>query len=108
MELSFGEMAMIVLAIIVLFGPKKIPSIARDLGSGVRKMKAAMEDIKTEIMTETENPVSEIKKEIDKMKDSAKDFDLRDQFQNEIFADNERKVSKENELKTEHQGPVSR
>lgn len=108
MELSFMEMAMIVLAIIVLFGPKKIPSIARDLGSGIRKMKSAMEDIKTEIMTETDNPISEIKNEIDKMKESAKDFDLREQFQNEIFADGERKISKENELKPEHQGPVSR
>lgn len=108
MELSFMEMAMIVLAIIVLFGPKKIPSIARDLGSGVRKMKGAMEDIKTEIMREADNPVSEIQNEIDKMKEAAKEFDLREQFKTEIFSDEERKIAKENELKDEHQGPVSR
>ncbi|MFC6268078.1 Sec-independent protein translocase subunit TatA/TatB [Frigoriflavimonas asaccharolytica] len=108
MELSFMEMAMIVLAIIILFGPKKIPTIARDLGSGIRKMKAAMEDVKTEIMKETDNPISEIKNEIDKMKESAKDFDLRDQFQKEILSDEERKISKANELKDDHQGPVSR
>ena len=101
-------MAMIVLAIIVLFGPKKIPSIARDLGSGVRKMKGAMEDIKTEIMREADNPVSEIQNEIDKMKEAAKEFDLREQFKTEIFSDEERKIAKENELKDEHQGPVSR
>lgn len=102
------EMTMIVLAIVVLFGPKKIPSIARDLGSGIRKMKAAMEDVKTEIMKETENPVSEIKNEIDKMKESAKDFDLREQFNHEKSSDEERKIAKENERKEEHQGPVSR
>ena len=102
------EITMIVLAIVVLFGPKKIPSIARDLGSGVRKMKSAMEDIKTEIMKETDNPVSEIKNEIEKMKESAKEYDIREQFKTEIFSDEQRKVAKENELKEEHQGPVSR
>lgn len=102
------EMATIVLAIIVLFGPKKIPGIARDLGAGVRKMKAAMEDVKTEIMKETENPVSEIQKEIDKMKEAAKDYDIREQFQKESFSDEERKIAKVNELKEEHHGPVSR
>ena len=108
MELSFMEILMIVLAIVVLFGPKKIPSIARDLGSGVRKMKAAMEDVKTEIMKEADNPISEIQSEIDKMKEAAKEFDMREQFKKEVFSDEERKISKENELKAEHQGPVSR
>lgn len=37
MELSIGEMALIAIAIVVLFGPDKLPQIARDLGSGVRK-----------------------------------------------------------------------
>ncbi len=58
----------------VLFGPDKLPQIARDLGSGVRKMRGAVEDIKTEIMKETDNPVSEIKREIEKVKDAAKRF----------------------------------
>ena len=68
MELSFGEMLMIALVIVVLFGPNKIPEIARGLGQGVRKMKDAMEDVKSEIMKETDNPVSEIKREIEKVK----------------------------------------
>ncbi len=67
-------MALIAIAIVVLFGPDKLPQIARDLGSGVRKMRGAVEDIKTEIMKETDNPVSEIKREIEKVKDAAKDF----------------------------------
>ncbi len=74
MELSIGEMALIAVAIVVLFGPDKLPQIARDLGAGVRKMRGAVEDIKTEIMKETDNPVSEIKREIEKVKDAAKDF----------------------------------
>ena len=35
---------MIALVIVVLFGPNKIPEIARGLGQGVRKMIDAMED----------------------------------------------------------------
>ena len=58
-------MLLIALAIVVLFGPDKLPEIARGLGEGVRKMKGAVEDIKTEIMKEADNPVSEIKKEIE-------------------------------------------
>lgn len=36
MELSIGEMLLVALVIIVLFGPDKLPSIARDLGQGVK------------------------------------------------------------------------
>ena len=102
------EMLTIGLAIVLLFGPKKIPSIARDLGSGVRKMRGAMEDIKSEILKETEDPVSDIQREIEKMKEAAKEFDVREQFKKDILPDQERKTAKENELKEEHQGPVSR
>ena len=75
MELSFGEMLMIALVIVVLFEPNKIPEIARGLGQGVRKMKDAMEDVKSEIMKETDNPVSEIKHEIEKSKKAAQEYD---------------------------------
>lgn len=70
-ELGIGEMLVIAIVIVVLFGPDKLPSIARDLGQGVRKMKGAVEDMKTEIMKEVDNPVSEIKKEIEKVKTNA-------------------------------------
>ena len=70
-ELGIGEMLVIAIVIVVLFGPDKLPSIARDLGQGVRKMKGAVEDMKTQIMKEVDNPVSEIKKEIEKVKTDA-------------------------------------
>jgi sec-independent protein translocase protein TatB len=87
MELSIGEMALIAIAIVVLFGPDKLPQIARDLGSGVRKMRGAVEDIKTEIMKETDNPVSEIKREIEKVKDAAKDFNPMNDIQKDILTE---------------------
>ena len=84
MELSIGEMLVVALVIVVLFGPDKIPSIARELGQGVRKMKGAMEDIKTEIMKEADNPISDIKKEIDKVKQTVTDINPLNDVQKQI------------------------
>ena len=106
MELSFGEMLMIALAIVVLFGPDKLPEIARGLGEGVRKMRGAVDDIKTEIMKEADNPLSEIKKEIDNVKKSAQDYNP--------LADNKAVPAAEETPKINlsedesHEGPVSR
>ena len=107
MELSIGEMLLIAVAIVVLFGPDKLPQIARDLGAGVRKMRGAMEDVKTEILKETDNPVSEIKKEIEKVKQQAKDFNPMIDLEKDAIA--ERSKPKENLAeKDDHEGPVSR
>ena len=111
MELSIGEMALIAIAIVVLFGPDKLPQIARDLGSGVRKMRGAVEDIKTEILKETDNPVSEIKKEIEKVKDAAKDFNpmknIEENIINEPSSAPETPKIKPADDET-YEGPVSR
>jgi len=112
MELSIGEMALIAIAIVVLFGPDKLPQIARDLGSGVRKMRGAVEDIKTEIMKETDNPVSEIKREIEKVKDAAKDFNPMKDIEKDILTEpSSNKVEQEKPKPSEdetYEGPVSR
>lgn len=102
MELSIGEMLIIALAIVVLFGPDKLPSIARDLGQGVRKMRGAVEDIKTEILKETENPISEIKKEIEKVKEKATEINPIKELDNE-------KSSPINPMQDpDYKGPISR
>lgn len=43
------EIGLIFLAILLLFGAKRIPEIARGLGKGIREFKAATQDIKREI-----------------------------------------------------------
>lgn len=109
MELGFSEILVIALLIVVLFGPDKLPQIARDLGAGVRKMKGAVEDIKTEIMKETDNPVSEIKQEIEKLKDSAKEFDPKTHLKREIFDESKSQEPQKNLAEDEfYEGPVSR
>ncbi|MGL6038444.1 twin-arginine translocase TatA/TatE family subunit [Soonwooa sp.] len=109
MELSFGEMLMIALAIVVLFGPDKLPEIARGLGQGVRKMRGAVDDIKTEIMKEADNPVSEIKKEIDKVKQSVQDYNPMNDIKKSISLESEKtETPKVDPLSDEYEGPVSR
>lgn len=114
MELSFGEMLMIVLSIVVLFGPNKIPEIARGLGQGVRKMKGAMEDVKSEIMKETDHPLSEIKREIDQAKQAVKNYNPAEKIKEELAINNPSQKIKEspdaevNKLSDDYQGPVSR
>lgn len=105
MELSIGEMLLVALVIIVLFGPDKLPSIARDLGQGVRKMRGAVDDIKYEIMKEADNPISEIKKEIEKVKEKAEEMNPISDIQKTI-ADAKKQI---NPLEDDsYEGPVSR
>ncbi len=105
MELSIGEMLMIALAVIVLFGPDKLPQIARELGSGVRKMRGAVEDIKTEILKETDNPISEIKKEIEKVKDAAQFDNPIQSLQDDVLAEKPKIKPSDDDT---FEGPISR
>lgn len=53
------EWILIVLFIIIFFGAKKIPEIARGFGKGIREFKNATKEIKTEI----EDTTNEVKKD---------------------------------------------
>jgi len=53
------EIGLIFLAILLLFGAKRIPEIARGLGKGIKEFKAASSDIRREI-TEVGNEVNRI------------------------------------------------
>ena len=108
-------MALVAIAIVVLFGPDKLPQIARDLGSGIRKMRGAVEDIKTEILKETDNPVSEIKREIEKVKDAAKEYNPMADFHKEVTdepkifsAEETPKIIVKPQDDDAYEGPVSR
>ena len=64
-----GELFFIVLVVIMLFGSKKIPELARGLGKGMREIKNATDSIQKEIkdgakdMNISDNPLN-IKKQV--------------------------------------------
>ncbi len=73
--ISGGEIAFIVFIVLMVFGADKVPEIARGLGKGMRQLKDATNDIKTEITKSAEkngidiDVTKDIKKEIDKAKE---------------------------------------
>jgi len=48
-NLGGGEIFMILFVVILLFGAKKIPELARGLGKGIREFKDASQEIKNEV-----------------------------------------------------------
>ncbi len=59
--ISGSEVFIIVLAILLLFGSKKIPELARGLGKGIKEFKKATEDIKREIRDNTSDLTQDIR-----------------------------------------------
>ncbi|MBM4172996.1 MAG: twin-arginine translocase TatA/TatE family subunit [Ignavibacteria bacterium] len=60
-DIGGAEFLLIGLAILMLFGPKKIPEIMQAIGKGIRYFRQAQEDLKTQIRdisTEVEKQTS--------------------------------------------------
>ena len=49
------QIALIVLAVLLMFGGKKIPELMKGLGKGMKEFKKAKEDIKKETEDKEEN-----------------------------------------------------
>lgn len=47
--LGMGEMVLIFLVVLLLFGAKKLPEIGSSLGKGIREFKSSVRDIEREI-----------------------------------------------------------
>ncbi len=48
-NLGAGEIILIVLVILLLFGAKKIPELARGIGKGMSEFKKGIKDVENEI-----------------------------------------------------------
>ncbi|HDR89876.1 MAG TPA: twin-arginine translocase TatA/TatE family subunit [Bacteroidetes bacterium] len=67
--ISGQEIFIVFVVVLLLFGAKKIPEIARGLGKGMREFRKATEDIKREINEQSEdisNDINEFKKTLNK------------------------------------------
>ena len=61
--IGWPEITLIILAIIILFGGKKLPELARGLGQGLKEFKKAKQEFKDEVKSAAEE-VEEVEKEI--------------------------------------------
>ena len=67
MSLGPWEIALVILGIIILFGGKKLPELARGLGLGLREFKKAKQEIKDEVKNITDEVEdTEKEKEVEK------------------------------------------
>lgn len=62
-DLGSGEIMLIILAIFLIFGPDKIPGLARNMGKFINEIKHATDDIKKEINIEADRQEREKKLE---------------------------------------------
>jgi len=56
-----GELMLVVLAVLMLFGANKIPELAKMMGKGMREFKKATDEIKKEINSELKDANDEFK-----------------------------------------------
>ncbi|MCB8994239.1 MAG: twin-arginine translocase TatA/TatE family subunit [Bacteroidales bacterium] len=66
--ISGGEIAIVFVVILLLFGAKSIPELAKGLGNGMREFKKATDDIKKEFRESTEDitkDINQFKKDIE-------------------------------------------
>ncbi|WP_394330506.1 Sec-independent protein translocase subunit TatA/TatB [Bizionia argentinensis] len=74
------EIMFILFIVVMVFGADKIPEIARGLGKGMRMMKDASNDIKSEITKSAEkngidtSVSKDVQDELKKVKDELEDF----------------------------------
>jgi len=77
--ISGAEIGFILFIVLLVFGADKIPEIARGLGKGMRQIKDATNDIKSEITKSAEkNDINlditkDLKKEIEGIRDEVED-----------------------------------
>ena len=78
--ISSTEIVFILFIVIMVFGADKIPDIAKGLGKGMRTLKNASNDIKTEIQRSAEKQgidadlTKNINEEINKVKEEIEDL----------------------------------
>ncbi|MBK7029297.1 MAG: twin-arginine translocase TatA/TatE family subunit [Bacteroidales bacterium] len=69
LDISGGELLVIVLVVFLVFGPQKMPEIARKIGRAINEMKKASNDLTREFRQESSGIRSEIAAAQSKVKD---------------------------------------
>ena len=84
---SFGwsEIALIVIVVIIVVGPKEIPNLLKQIGSFTKSLKKISRDFKNSLNElAEENDLSDVKKSISEIKNIQKNLDPTVDFKKEI------------------------
>lgn len=73
LNISGGELVVVVLLVIMFFGANRIPEIAKGLGKGIREVRNATDEIKREISKSDED--GDLKKFKEKVENETKQIE---------------------------------
>ncbi|HQT91059.1 MAG TPA: twin-arginine translocase TatA/TatE family subunit [Candidatus Kryptobacter bacterium] len=76
-NIGFGELLIIIVVLIVFFGPKRIPDIAQSIGKGIREFKRAMKDVQDEVAKSVSEEPKPRPKEQQKISEPLPNQDLK-------------------------------
>lgn len=65
--ISTGEVVILFLAVLMLFGPDRLPGFIRSLAKGIRSVKNAQAELTQQIMADESSPVKDVKDAIDEV-----------------------------------------
>lgn len=68
LNLGTGEVLLILFVILLLFGSKGLPNIARTLGKGINEFKRASESVQKDIIQSSGEISHQVKREIEEVK----------------------------------------
>lgn len=96
--ISMGEIVIIAVIALLIFGPDKLPEIARSFGEGVRAMRRASDSIKEEIFraahdVENSPTVREIESEINEAKQIVENEEIEEHHVEDENSDEEPPVT---------------
>ncbi len=63
MNLGIGEIAVVVLVVMLLFGGKRLPDTARQLGRGISDLRRSYLEVKRDITSSLNSPASPTRKD---------------------------------------------
>lgn len=61
-RLGFGEIILILLVLLIVFGPRRLPELGSALGKGIREFKRSVTDLKSGLNSEEEQPPQQFNK----------------------------------------------
>ncbi|HPQ09190.1 MAG TPA: twin-arginine translocase TatA/TatE family subunit [Bacteroidia bacterium] len=68
LNLGMSEVLLILFVVLLLFGSKGLPNVARTLGKGIQEFKRASESIQKDVMNSTGEISHQVKREIEEVK----------------------------------------
>ncbi len=85
--MGYSEILFVLFVALIIFGPEKIPEIARNLGKAIRQLRDATTNVKREIIKETQKAgldtesIEKLKKDI---KETKKIMNVHEEITNTI------------------------